>query len=113
MGMFPLLSLALSLSLSLHIHAPKSPQANLAITRRFTVRGKVALAFSILSGLLGIATIVWYGLAEVTKEEYDHVRARIAEAHLDAPDASPVGAGVLANAQEEKGVTTGSEPVAK
>ena len=57
---------------------------------------------------------MWYGLAEVTKEEYNHVRARIAEAHLAAPDASPASAGVLADAQyEDKGITTGSEPVAK
>ena len=99
--------------LSLHIRSQVS-QANPATTRSFTVRGKVALAFSILSGLLGIATIVWYGLAEVTKEEYNHVRARIAEAHLAAPDASPASAGVLADAQyEDKGITTGSEPVAK
>ena len=102
----PSLPLLLSLSfspsplLSLHIRSQVS-QANPATTRSFTVRGKVALAFSILSGLLGIATIVWYGLAEVTKEEYNHVRARIAEAHL-------------ADAQyEDKGITTGSEPVAK
>ena len=109
---FPLsCSLSQLLSCLYNLFFLKSSQANLTTTtRRFTVRGKVALAFSILSGLLGIATIVWYGLAEVTKEEYNQVRARIAEAHLVAPDAP---AGVLVPSQEEKGVTTGSEPVAK
>ena len=30
---------------------------------RFTTRGKVALAFSCLSGILGVIVVAWYGLA--------------------------------------------------
>lgn len=33
------------------------------ISPRFTTRGKVALAFSALSGILGVAVVIWYGLA--------------------------------------------------
>lgn len=31
--------------------------------RRFTARGIVALVFSCISGILGVAVIIWYGLA--------------------------------------------------
>lgn len=32
---------------------------------RFTARGIIALAFSCVSGVLGLAVIAWYGMAEV------------------------------------------------
>lgn len=35
----------------------------------FTPRGIVALTFSIVTGLLGVATIVWYGLGELSQAE--------------------------------------------
>lgn len=35
----------------------------------FTARGIVALVFSILAALLGIAAVVWYGVGELGKGE--------------------------------------------
>jgi iron transport multicopper oxidase len=51
---------------------------------RFTPRGIVALVFSCISGILGVAVVAWYGLADVKKTTYDHARQRIAEAHVPA-----------------------------
>ena len=39
------------------------PEPPKPLPKGFTARGIVALAFSIVSGLLGVATIIWYGLA--------------------------------------------------
>ncbi|KAI1388946.1 multicopper oxidase [Hypoxylon trugodes] len=39
---------------------PKSPDR---LPDGFTTRGKVALAFSALSGILGVLVVIWYGLA--------------------------------------------------
>lgn len=50
----------------------------------FTTRGKVALAFSCLSGILGVIVVAWYGLAPDTSEHPD-VAKRIAEANVDTP----------------------------
>ncbi|OIW27958.1 hypothetical protein CONLIGDRAFT_682964 [Coniochaeta ligniaria NRRL 30616] len=67
----------------------------------FTARGIVALTFSIVSGLLGVAVIIWYGLAGDQgspkavaaaaalagkgEEEHPHAARRIAEAGLEPP----------------------------
>lgn len=46
---------------------PCQPPTHLSIdsnpNNRFTIRGKVALAFSCLCGILGVAVVCWYGLA--------------------------------------------------
>ncbi len=42
------------------------------------------MAFSILSGLLGVAAIVWYGLADVN-QDYGLAEARVAESHAAVP----------------------------
>ncbi|KAI8634433.1 multicopper oxidase [Xylariaceae sp. FL1651] len=44
----------------------------------FTTRGKVALAFSILSGILGVSVVAWYGLAP-DPGAHPHVEHRIAQ----------------------------------
>ncbi|KAK5094095.1 hypothetical protein LTS08_008724 [Lithohypha guttulata] len=43
----------------------------------FTPKGIVALTFSILAGLLGIATIVWYGLGEISNVEQREAAQKI------------------------------------
>lgn len=43
----------------------------------FTPRGIVALTFSIVAGLLGIAVIVWYGLGEITPTEQEREESKI------------------------------------
>ncbi|OAP56204.1 hypothetical protein AYL99_09383 [Fonsecaea erecta] len=43
----------------------------------FTTRGIVALTFSIVAGLLGVATIVWYGLGEMGTIEAAREKAKI------------------------------------
>ncbi|KAI0137114.1 Cupredoxin [Xylariales sp. AK1849] len=47
----------------------------------FTTRGKVALAFSCLSGILGVIVVAWYGLAP-DPASHPKVERRIAEAHV-------------------------------
>ncbi|KAI1186388.1 Cupredoxin [Nemania serpens] len=47
----------------------------------FTTRGKVALAFSALSGILGVIVVALYGLAP-DPTAHPHVEHRIAEAHI-------------------------------
>ncbi|KAH0847417.1 hypothetical protein AYO21_11152 [Fonsecaea monophora] len=46
----------------------------------FTTKGIVAMTFSILAGLLGIATIVWYGLGEISTIEAAREQAKIQKA---------------------------------
>jgi iron transport multicopper oxidase len=43
----------------------------------FTARGIVALVFSILAGLIGVAVIAWYGLGEMSNIEREHNRHKI------------------------------------
>lgn len=43
----------------------------------FTPRGIVALTFSIVAGLLGVAVIVWYGLGEISQGERGREEAKI------------------------------------
>lgn len=49
----------------------------------FTTKGIVALAFSIVAGLLGLVVIVWYGLGEITfieqKREEQRIEALVAK----------------------------------
>ncbi|KAI0013177.1 Cupredoxin [Xylariaceae sp. FL0662B] len=47
----------------------------------FTTRGKVALAFSCLCGILGVIVVAWYGLAPDVAS-HPEVERRIAEAHV-------------------------------
>jgi iron transport multicopper oxidase len=49
----------------------------------FTPRGIVALAFSIVTGLLGVAVISWYGLAEMGTSDIAAENLRVANARLD------------------------------
>lgn len=43
----------------------------------FMPRGIVALTFSIIAGLLGVGTIVWYGLGEISQSEQSREAAKI------------------------------------
>ena len=43
----------------------------------FTARGIVALVFSCLSGILGVAVIAWYGVGEIGKKEEVKIEGRI------------------------------------
>lgn len=43
----------------------------------FTARGIVALVFSCIAGFLGIATIVWYGLGEISSSEEEREERKI------------------------------------
>ena len=48
----------------------------------FTPRGIAALAFSIIAGLLGLAVISWYGLAETGPFDVATERLRVANAQI-------------------------------
>lgn len=63
----------------------------------FTPRGIVALTFSIITGLLGCATIVWYGLGELSQAERNKQEGKIEAfaqqsgiAEVTSIDAAPV-----------------------
>lgn len=43
----------------------------------FTPRGIVALTFSVVAGLLGVATIIWYGLGEIDQTEQRREESKI------------------------------------
>ncbi|ORY55098.1 Cupredoxin [Pseudomassariella vexata] len=58
----------------------------------FTTRGKVALAFSCLSGILGIAVVAWYGLAP-DPAAHAGVEKRVAEADVVDSSVGDIGAG--------------------
>ncbi len=45
----------------------------------------MALVFSCITGILGVAVVAWYGFAEVTSETYDAARRRMAESEVAAP----------------------------
>lgn len=51
----------------------------------FTPRGIVAMTFSCLAALLGLAAISWYGLADMGANEFASAQRRIAEAHIAPP----------------------------
>ncbi|KAI9695423.1 MAG: hypothetical protein M1820_008608 [Bogoriella megaspora] len=53
-----------------------------ALPDGFTPRGIVALTFSIVSALLGLAAIIWYGAAPLGGSEIDVIRRGIAEADI-------------------------------
>lgn len=73
---------------------------------RFTARGIVALVFSIITGLLGLAVIAWYGFAEPSA--YDdkaiaEAQAVLAESKAAAPagsSAAPAAAGAESGTAE-------------
>ncbi|KAI1637300.1 Cupredoxin [Biscogniauxia mediterranea] len=58
----------------------------------FTSRGIVALVFSCLSGILGVAVVAWYGLAPDPSSQSPPVEARVAE----TPAAAAAAAGTTA-----------------
>jgi iron transport multicopper oxidase len=43
----------------------------------FQTKGIVALTFSILAGLLGVGTVVWYGLGEMSTITQEREKKRI------------------------------------
>ena len=45
----------------------------------FTPRGIVALVFSIIAGLLGVAVVAWYGLGEMGEIARSKDRSRVEE----------------------------------
>jgi len=49
------------------------------------------MAFSVLSGLLGVIVISWYGFAKVTDESYAEAQRRIAESQGTAAAAGSSG----------------------
>ena len=49
------------------------------LTNGFTARGIVALVFSIIAGLLGVAVIAWYGMGELGAISKTKDQARVAE----------------------------------
>ena len=49
------------------------------LPKGFTPRGIVALVFSIIAGLLGVAVIAWYGMGELGAISKARDQARVAE----------------------------------
>lgn len=77
---------------------------------RFTTRGKVALAFSCLSGILGVIVVAWYGLAP-DPSSHPGVERQIAEAQGDSSvlgGAGAVSATPIHNEEMEKSRSVGS-----
>ncbi|KAI1136757.1 multicopper oxidase [Hypoxylon sp. FL0543] len=68
---------------------PKSPDP---LPDGFTTRGKVALAFSCLSGILGVIVVAWYGLApDAAATAWTEQRASETEPQLVGSAAEPLG----------------------
>ncbi|KAI9673749.1 MAG: hypothetical protein M1829_003986 [Trizodia sp. TS-e1964] len=49
----------------------------------FTVRGIVALVFSVIAAFVGLAVIAWYGFGEIGASEIEAARKRIAASHVE------------------------------
>ncbi|KAI0113548.1 Cupredoxin [Nemania sp. FL0031] len=78
----------------------------------FTTRGKVALAFSVLSGIIGVIVVAWYGLAP-DPAAHPHVVERVAQAGGsvspgDSSEAIPESKEVLATTAGSTGGTRGT-----
>jgi len=67
----------------------------------FLTKGIVAMTFSILAGLLGVGTIVWYGLGEMGRIEEERERRKIERVAKER--------GVLSRANTGAGVGGGQE----
>ncbi|KAI1858714.1 uncharacterized protein JN550_012546 [Neoarthrinium moseri] len=72
----------------------------------FTTRGKVALAFSCLAGILGVMVVAWYGLSP-DPNSHPAVEQRVAEAQVGQEAAHGTGAAAK-NAGPEEIVTVPS-----
>jgi len=66
----------------------------------FTPRGIVALTFSIVAGLLGVAVIAWYGVGELSgvekQERLNHINNRAQLAGIASADSPNVDAVTVA-----------------
>ncbi|KAJ4520486.1 hypothetical protein HRR83_002491 [Exophiala dermatitidis] len=56
----------------------EAPAPHAPLPDGFTTKGIVAMTFSILAGLLGIATVAWYGMGEMGTIEKEKEKAKIA-----------------------------------
>jgi len=54
----------------------------------FTAKGYVAMVFSVIAAFLGLASIIWYGLGEISEGEVQGISERIQEAGIKADDAA-------------------------
>ncbi|KIW89908.1 uncharacterized protein Z519_09337 [Cladophialophora bantiana CBS 173.52] len=72
----------------------------------FTTRGIVALTFSIVAGILGVATVVWYGLGEMGSIEAEREKAKIRRM------AAERGVGVVDASSEHVDTSASSAPTA-
>ncbi|EXJ87323.1 hypothetical protein A1O3_04282 [Capronia epimyces CBS 606.96] len=63
--------------------APKPPAP---LPDGFTTKGIVAMAFSILAGLLGTGVVAWYGMSEMADLAREQERVSVAEEAENAPD---------------------------
>ncbi|CZR53837.1 probable iron transport multicopper oxidase FET3 precursor [Phialocephala subalpina] len=68
----------------------------------FTPRGIVAMTFSALAALLGLATIVWYGLADMGAATMRSEEKRIAAMNHETTDITPVGGSVNSESDEAR-----------
>ena len=63
----------------------------------FETKGIVAMTFSILAGLLGVGTVIWYGLGEMGTIEADREKRKIEKVAKER--------GVVSRANTEEGFT--------
>ena len=61
-----------------------APQAPKPLPAGFTARGIVALTFSCIAALLGLAVISWYGMADMGTASQEAENRRLAELDRDA-----------------------------
>lgn len=61
-----------------------APEAPKPLPAGFTARGIVALVFSCLAALLGLAVITWYGMADMGAASQESEKRRIAQMGRDA-----------------------------
>lgn len=57
---------------------------------RFTSRGIVALVFSCVTGLLGVAVVAWYGFSQAVEEAPRAVTSIIRNADMSESDNSQI-----------------------
>lgn len=77
----------------------------------FTARGIVALVFSTIAGLLGVAVIAWYGMAEMSQLEKDKQVSHVQHIAADRGVVSRTNTGADASLGSDAG--TGADVISQ
>jgi iron transport multicopper oxidase len=79
----------------------------------FETKGIVAMTFSILAGLLGIGTVIWYGLGEMGTIEEERERRKIDKIATERGVVSRANTGLTASNGNQSQSLGGTEEISR